>query len=335
MQRQLNPNEAAQIDAKLHDNTLLEVCHKIWPERQEEITSVMVQPEDIFYESAWLIDELVEADTDTDATNLTRKLWSTVFNDIGHWANGVSLGDRYLIASTIFRLVATAFSLHWRSYYCDILRDALITVVEEKCPSPKDLHEQQQLERQQDELLNAIIACSASLKDWVNDYIDNPESWLTEEIEQALNPPKTIVLPNAESKKVDFKPVSATFTKSGTVLNANLTLVFQFLVEKKWIAQSSDPDAFMDMFLGKSSEKTIIWLKAKGVLRDLFKMFIDEGVITCPDGYTYLQIVSSHFTDKDGNYLTDLNSGYSGKKIQADLSQILVLMKAKYNHEDE
>lgn len=336
MQKLLNPSEVALIDARLHDNTLLEVCRRIWPERQEEITSVMVRAEDIFYESAWLMDELIEADADTDVMSLTRGLWSTLINDIGYWTNGVSRNDRYLIASTVFRLVAAAFSLHWHSYYCDKLRDALLTVVEEKHPSPKDLHERQEQERQQEDLLDAIIACSTSLNDWVIEYIDNPDSLLTEEIDLALNPHLiTTTTPKPESRKDDFKPVSATFTKSGTVLNANLTLVFQYLVEKEWIAKSTDPDAFTDLFLGKSSEKTIIWLKAKGVLRDLFKMFIDENVITCPDGYTYLQIVSSHFTDQEGNYLTDLNSGYSGKKIQQDLSHILVLVKAKYQHQEE
>jgi hypothetical protein len=295
----------------------------------------MAEPVDIFYESAWLMDELIEADKDTDVMSLTRGLWSTVFNDIGYWANGVSQNDRYLIASTIYRLVAAAFSLYWHSYYCDTLREALLTMVDEKCPSPKDLHERQERERQQEDLLDAIILCSATLQDWVIEYIDNPESWLTEEIELALNPPKTVMMAKEKGRKADFKPVSATFTKAGTVLTANVTLVFQFLVREKWIAESSDPDAFTDLFLGKASNKTIVWLKAKGVLRDLFKMLVDENVITCPEGYSYLQIVSSHFKDKDGNYLTDLNSGYRGKKIQADLSHILVLIKAKYQPEDE
>lgn len=137
------------------------------------------------------------------------------------------------------------------------------------------------------------------------------------------------------SKKADFKPVTATFLRDGTVLNANITLAFQFLVEKKWIANNSNPDAFLDLFSGKSSDKTIVWLKAKGVLRDLFKMLIDKNIISCPEGYSYLQIASSHFTDKDGNYLTDLNSGYTGKKIQIELTRVLVLMKAKYQNKDD
>ena len=322
MQRLLNPSEVAKIDARLHDNALLQACRKVWPGRQDEITSVMARSEDIFCESAWLMDELIGRDEDIDAISLAHGLWSDVVFDIGQWNNGISLADRYLIISTIFRLVALSFSLHWHSRYSSVLRDALLSVVDEKRPSPKDLPAHQLHERQQEELFEAIIPCSEMLSDWVNEYIE-------------LNPSNKIKPLKPESGKADFKPVTATFRKSGTVLNANLTLVFQFLVEKKWIAQSSDPDAFMDLFLGKSSEKTIIWLKAKGVLRDLFKMFVDEGVITCPDGYTYLQIVSSHFTDKEGNYLTDLNSGYSGKKIQTVLSHILVLVKTKYNNEDE
>ena len=335
MQRLLNPSEVAKIDARLHDNALYQACRKVWPGRQDEITSVMARSEDIFCESAWLMDELIGRDEDIDSMSLARGLWSDVVFDIGQWNNGISLADRYLIISTIFRLVALSFSLHWHSRYSSVLRDALLSVVDEKRPSPKDLPAHQLHERQQEELFEAIIPCSEMLSDWVNEYIENSSLWLTEEIDMALNPSNKIKPLKPESRKADFKPVTATFRKSGTVLNANLTLVFQFLVEKKWIAQSSDPDAFMDLFLGKSSEKTIIWLKAKGVLRDLFKMFVDEGVITCPDGYTYLQIVSSHFTDKEGNYLTDLNSGYSGKKIQTVLSHILVLVKTKYNNEDE
>lgn len=138
-----------------------------------------------------------------------------------------------------------------------------------------------------------------------------------------------------ERRKPDFNPVTATFIKDGAVLNANITLVFQFLVEKKWIANHSNPDAFLALFSGYTSDKSIVWLKAKGVLRDLFKMLIDENIISCPEGYSYLQIVSSHFTDQEGNFLTDLNSGYTGKKIQTDLSHILVLMKAKYQNEDD
>ena len=168
MQRLLDPSEAAKISERLHDNALLQVCRKVWPGRQEEITSVMVRAEDVFFEVAWLIDELIDVKSDTDIKTLISGLWSTVFNDIGYWASNVSKPDRYLIASTVFRIAATAFSLYWQSYYCDNLRDALLMVTDEKHPAPEDLHAQQQQERLQQELLEAIIPCSGILNDWVN-----------------------------------------------------------------------------------------------------------------------------------------------------------------------
>lgn len=336
MQRLLNQSEVAKIDAKFHDNALLQACKKVWPGRQDEITSVMARSEDIFCESAWLMDELIDTtDEDINAISLAHGLWSNVVFDIGQWNNGVTLADRYLIISTIFRLVALSFSLHWNSRFCGVLRDALLSVVDEKRPSPKDLPNHQLHERQQEKLFEAIIPCSEMLNDWVNEYIDNSTLWLTEEIELALNPPTKIKPLKPESGKADFNPVTATFKKDGSVLNANITLVFQFLVEKKWIANNSNPDVFLALFSGYTSDKSIVWLKAKGVLHDLFKMLIDQNIISCPEGYSYLQIVSSHFTDQEGNFLTDLNSGYTGKKIQTDLSHILVLMKAKYQNEDD
>jgi len=336
MQRLLNQSEVAKIDAKFHDNALYQACKKVWPGRQDEITSVIARSEDIFCESAWLMDELIDTtDEDIDAISLAHGLWSNVVSDIGQWNNGISLADRYLIISTIFRLVALSFSLHFHSRYSYELRDALLSVVDEKRPSPKDLPDHQLRERQQEELFEAIIPCSEMLNDWVNEYIDTPNLWLTEEIDMVLNPPTKIKPLKPESRKTDFNPVTATFIKDGTVLNANITLVFQFLVEKKWIANNSNPDAFLALFSGNTSDKSIVWLKAKGVLHDLFKMLIDENIISCPEGYSYLQIVSSHFTDQEGNFLTDLNSGYTGKKIQTDLSHILVLMKAKYQNEDD
>lgn len=220
MQRLLNPSEVARIDARLHDNALLQACRKVWPGRQDEITSVVARSEDIFCESAWMMDELIDSDEDIDAISLAHGLWSNVVFDIGQWNNGISLADRYLIISTIFRLVALSFSLHWHSRYCDLLRDVLLSVVDEKRPSPKDLPDHQLHERQQEELFEAIIPCSEMLSDWVNEYIDNSTLWLTEEIDMALNPTNKIKPLKPESRKADKKQ-NSDYSRYSLKLNIN------------------------------------------------------------------------------------------------------------------
>ena len=205
MQRLLNANEVAQIDAKFHDNALLQACRRVWPERSAEVTSVVVCAEDIFCEVAWLTDELIETDRDAEPVSLISGLWTVVTLDIARWGNQVSIADRYLIVSTVFRIVVTAFSLHWDSYYCDNLRDAMLDVIEKKRPVPKDLHESQEQQRQREELFEATIACSDILSEWVNYYIDNPNICLTDEIELALNPPIEIKTGKPKSRKADKK----------------------------------------------------------------------------------------------------------------------------------
>ncbi len=93
MQRLLNPSEVAKIDARLHDNALLQACRKVWPGRQDEITSVMARSEDIFCESAWLMDELIGRDEDIDA--FAESIWNALDTD-----NKVSLFVRYIDIAT-------------------------------------------------------------------------------------------------------------------------------------------------------------------------------------------------------------------------------------------
>lgn len=298
MQRLLNPNEVDLIDARLHDNALLAVCRRIWPERQEEITSVMAVAEDIFYETAWLIDELIEIDEDTDVMSLTRGLWSTVFNDIGYWANGVSKNDRYLIASTIFRLVATAFSLHWHSFYCDTLRDSLLAMVDERRPSPETIHEYQLLERQQEELLDSVITNSTILKDWVIDYIDDSESLLTEEIDLALNPHLNTNTRKPESRK-DDKNNNIIIKRKRTVWNGkeithsfdyrpngisneernNRLSTFFNLLNKKYVSHT-DMNTFINIFSGVATTEYVVWKRTIVELQYMVEQLIGKQLIT-------------------------------------------------------
>lgn len=295
MQRLLNPNEAAKISERLHDNALLQVCRKVWPGRQEEITSVMVRAEDVFIEVTWLMDKLIDVESDIDIKTLISGLWSTIFNDIGYWASNVSKPDRYLIASTVFRIVTTAFSLHWQSYYCDTLRDALLLVIEEKRPAPEDLHSQQQQERQQQELLEAIIPCSGIINDWINEYIDNPDYWLTDEIDNVLNPSMTVKAGKTESRKVDKKPIiRKRMTWKGNEIthsfsyvaksmpteekNKRLSTAFN-LLNRKYISHT-EMTTFINIFSGVETSEYIVWRGYIVELQYFIESLIVKGLIT-------------------------------------------------------
>jgi hypothetical protein len=313
MQRLLNPSEAAKISERLHDNALLQVCRKVWPGRQEEITSVMVRAEDVFFEVAWLIDELIDVESDIDIKSMISGLWSTVFNDIGYWASNVSKPDRYLIASTVFRIAATAFSLHWQSYYCDTLRDALLMVTDERRPAPEDLHAQQQQERQQQELLEAVIPCSGMLNDWVNDYIDNPDSWLTDEIDNALNPPQNIKIGKTEGRKVDKKVFDAdtfrdTFKYFPKDMSQEERTIRLKMAYKRMcgvlISRDTHYDTFEAMFGGKPLDVKIVWIGTNSQLRKLFSLLVTKNKLVNKPVGGLNKILTARFKHVDGTSFT-------------------------------
>ena len=329
MQRLLNPSEAALIDERLHDNALLQACKRVWPGRQDEIVSVMARSEDIFCESAWLMDELIDADEDIDAISLTRGLWSNVVSDIGQWNNGISLADRYLIVSTIFRLVATSFSLHWHSHYCDELRDALLTVVDEKRPSPKDLHDHQLQECQQQQLLEAIIPCSQMLKEWVNEYIDNSDLYLSEEIDMALNPPLNVKQGKPESRKPDKKAFDRdTFRETFTYWpdgmkqeerDIRLKMAFRRM-QGTLIDRTTHYNTFEALLSGKPLDMKIVWIGTNSQLRELFSQLVrKQSLIKKPTGGLN-QILTARFKKADGTLFTAIEIKDAGS--DGDMSAV-------------
>lgn len=313
MQRLLNPSETTLIDARFHDNALYQTCKNVWPGRQDEIVSVMARAEDIFCESAWLMDEIIDADEDIDIINLAYGLWSNVVSHIGQWNNGISLGDRYLIVSTIFRLVATSFSLHWHSYYCDTLRDALLTVVDEKRPSPRDLHDYQQLDRQQEELLEAIIPCSQMLNDWVNEYIDYSDLYLSDEIDRTLNPSLNVKPEKPESRKADKKPFDPdtfreTFTYWPDGMNEKerdirLKLAFSRM-KGTLIDHDTHYETFESLLSGKPLDVKIVWIGINSQLREFFSQLVTKKKLLKKPTGGLNQILTARFKKTDGTLFT-------------------------------
>lgn len=314
MQRLLNPSQAAKISERLHDNALFQTCLQVWPGRQEVIVSVMVRPEDIFCEVSWLMDRLIDADKSIDTMSFVQGLWSKVVLDISSWnSNGVSLPDRYLIVSTVFRIVAYSFSLHWQSHYCDTIREALLMVIDGKLPKPANLHEREQMERLQQELLEAIIPCSAIINEWVNEYIDNPDYWLTEEIDVALNPPKntkktkTIKL-NTNRKEFNADTFRETFNYLPDDMKPEERDIRLKMAYKRicgtLISRDTHYDTFEALLSGIPLDVKIVWIGTNSQLRKLFSLLVKKNSIVNKPKGGLNQILTARFIHKDGTSFT-------------------------------
>lgn len=130
---------------------------------------------------------------------------------------------------------------------------------------------------------------------------------------------------NAVAKTDDngFEPLTATFTRRKGLTDQHFALLLSIISKEQWIMPQSEPDSFIDLFSGKESDSLIVWNPetGKGILRDLIKMMLDGGFISCPEGYGYIQVIESHFIYPSGQHVRGLKSGYASKKANAVINK--------------
>lgn len=103
--------------------------------------------------------------------------------------------------------------------------------------------------------------------------------------------------------------------KTNGITGGHVTLLYQKLMAIGWIPKDTPADDFQHLFSGKSCVCKITWTGGgKGNLRELFHIMREQDLITIPGNNGLETVLESHFVDKNGNYLTGLNSSGNGAK---------------------
>lgn len=103
-----------------------------------------------------------------------------------------------------------------------------------------------------------------------------------------------------------------TFQTNG-ITEGHVTLLYQKLMDVGWIPKHTPADDFQHLFSGKSCVCKVTWTGGgKGNLRELFRIMREQELITIPGNNGLEAVLESHFVDKNGNYLTGLNSSGNG-----------------------
>lgn len=129
-----------------------------------------------------------------------------------------------------------------------------------------------------------------------------------------------------------------TFNKSAILTDIQIDLVLAELIVVGWMPKETCKSDFHKLFSGVKSDLQLTWLGTAGELHDFFDMLtkkkkdeknkkkLSDGYIT-PRG-NYLNIVCSHFKDKNGNDFKDLNH----KKRTKGSKDILTLLEIFINY---
>ena len=121
-----------------------------------------------------------------------------------------------------------------------------------------------------------------------------------------------------------------TFGRKSGVTDGHMTLLYQKLVKEEWI-EGNEAD-FKALFSGERDEDCeLTWkgLFGKGTLVELFRQFVDAGLVTVADGFTLPAILEGHFKDINGAWLTGLDKGNSANdKALPIITECVRLLKA-------
>lgn len=141
------------------------------------------------------------------------------------------------------------------------------------------------------------------------DYMD----YLVKSNLKSLKQPKSIS-PKVPKIKPSVNISFFTFSANG-INPGHITLLYQHLMDIGWIPKDTPADDFQHLFSGKSCVCKITWTGGgKGNLRKLFHIMREQDLITIPGNNGLETVLESHFVDKNGNYLTGLNSSGNGAK---------------------
>lgn len=322
--RKLSPKQAEKIREGLPDHPLYQVCQVAFRHFMAELKSFDFTTEDLFVAVVYVIDDLIEGHRGDLSSDYIDSLWDNLkigLKSLNKTAPPQE--DLNVVCNVLFYVVVAAFRLHWNGYFKDVLAIRLRDVVRlNGNPIP---------EKELDGMVARISECAESLEEWINDYIEYFDC-LSGKIDAMITSSRKLT---QFGGKDTFVASSATFKKNGTLTDGNITIFYQNLIKKKWIAQETSVDDFLKLFSGKTSYVKIYWTRtAAGVLKELFKAILDKKLITCPKGVGYQKILSSHFISHDGMHILNLNKGYKGKKVTTEIQELVELLNKVVLRED-
>ncbi|MCR5269527.1 MAG: hypothetical protein K6D91_00740 [Prevotella sp.] len=116
-QNRLTDEESKKIADCFSDHPLMMACQRAFLRYQDMTYPLSFAPEEIFVESATVIDELLRHPKDEHLQDYMVKLWHELRIKIGSWERGLKAEILDMAVSSVFLTVSFAMSRHWATFY--------------------------------------------------------------------------------------------------------------------------------------------------------------------------------------------------------------------------
>lgn len=146
----------------------------------------------------------------------------------------------------------------------------------------------------------------------LRDFLKNEVS-MTQQIKKEKTAKDSQTIQEVRKRKKPIVNTSFMTFQTNGITKGHVTLLYQKLMDVGWIPKHTPADDFQHLFSGKSCVCKVTWTGGgKGNLRELFRIMREQELITIPGNNGLEAVLESHFVDKNGNYLTGLNSSGNG-----------------------
>lgn len=276
--------------------------------RQAWLNGLSVKPEDIFRESARLLDFLLNKPGINQQQ--VDSLWNLLIIDVSKWGTNITDRDKWMVASTVFMVVRATLTQYYDTCFSETVCDLLNQTLEHVVAS----FDKQEL----DEFHQRLAYQTPELSEWINSY-DEADEWLSDQIAS------TTTVKSGKADEDNFVPSGQTFTKTALLTDTLIDIMGQRLARANKI--NANPDDLRKLFSGIDQQFTMTWMGTGGELRDLFKMLTDTKCQFARPQRGYQKILKSHFLSADGHRFTNLHGDKSIESFQPIIDDCAFLLQ--------
>ncbi len=278
-------DEIEMIKDHFGNHPLLFSCQQAFTRYQANMAPLLLSPEEVFYESAVIIDQIMGLPP-SEVETYVNGLWNKLRIKFSKWEKTSSPENLDMACSSIFYTVAMVMHLHDSIFYNYDVNWWLFGVVQKEIK--KINYEDTQ------RVFYDLLEEGDEIEEWINNEYDGNLYNEIDAVKKRKDSDNKSSKSRVGRKAVDCNKILASFSYLPEVdyRTERLQAVFDSL-NKKYIA--CDKKVFLDLFQGQTTTKKILWKGSIVELKYLISKLAKLKYITWPSNYTIWQMVCARF----------------------------------------
>ncbi len=265
MQSKLSQNQIERLRERYRNHPLLVACSHAFGCYNAELQALLFAPEEIFLESAIILDKVLTEPE--DAIQYVGTLWNNLKTKIRYW-NTAPQDDLDKVVGAIFYVVSAVLCQHYHQFFSEEVKELMLETARNNMKSD---------EKEEQRFIRELSNCAEELDKWLSDYIKR-EELLSEEIIEVSNQPTSststfLILSNDENAPLP----SFGFGKETQKYWAD---VYGQLVRAAWIKKAEVSQlefVYIMCNVGTQRFLPIQWHGSTGALADIIRRKLQDA----------------------------------------------------------